>query len=238
MADTSVADTLEPASPILQPVDLWRCRQVRCHPAAQPAPVVRSGAAFLPGRCAGAPGIAMRLPRAVRAAGGSGADHRRAGRRLHAVLRHSLPAAPADHLPPFHRLESEVPPCPNNRCRRCRCGASSTSSLRPRCWRYALTVRSTACPSGHEGWWVTGYDEAKAVLSDAAFRPAGMPPAAFTPDSVILGSPGWLVSHEGGEHARLRAIAAQFAAYQNVLSPSGLGWLVVPRNARRERNAI
>ncbi|MGY3131442.1 cytochrome P450 [Bradyrhizobium sp. USDA 4501] len=53
-------------------------------------------------------------------------------------------------------------------------------------------------PSGHEGWWVTGYDEAKAVLSDAAFRPAGMPPAAFTPDSVILGSPGWLVSHEGG----------------------------------------
>lgn len=52
-------------------------------------------------------------------------------------------------------------------------------------------------PSGHEGWWVTGYDEAKAVLSDAAFRPAGMPPAAFTPDSVILGSPGWLVSHEG-----------------------------------------
>ncbi|TIY07309.1 MAG: cytochrome, partial [Mesorhizobium sp.] len=32
-------------------------------------------------------------------------------------------------------------------------------------------------PSGHEGWWVTGYDEAKAVLSDAAFRPAGMPPA-------------------------------------------------------------
>ncbi|MHC2723529.1 cytochrome P450 [Bradyrhizobium diazoefficiens] len=57
-------------------------------------------------------------------------------------------------------------------------------------------------PSGHEGWWVTGYDEAKAVLSDAAFRPAGMPPAAFTPDSVILGSPGWLVSHEGREHAR------------------------------------
>ncbi|MHC2687566.1 cytochrome P450 [Bradyrhizobium liaoningense] len=63
-------------------------------------------------------------------------------------------------------------------------------------------------PSGHEGWWVTGYDEAKAVLSDAAFRPAGMPPAAFTPDSVILGSPGWLVSHEGREHARLRAIVA------------------------------
>ncbi len=93
-------------------------------------------------------------------------------------------------------------------------------------------------PSGHEGWWVTGYDEAKAVLSDAAFRPAGMPPAAFTPDSVVLGSPGWLVSHEGGEHARLRAIVAQFAAYQNVLSPSGLGWLVVPRKARRERNAI
>ncbi|MGX9577015.1 cytochrome P450, partial [Mesorhizobium sp. f-mel] len=59
-----------------------------------------------------------------------------------------------------------------------------------------------------EGWWVTGYDEAKAVLSDAAFRPAGMPPAAFTPDSVILGSPGWLVSHEGGEHARLRTIVA------------------------------
>lgn len=52
-------------------------------------------------------------------------------------------------------------------------------------------------PSGHEGWWVTGYDEAKAALSDAAFRPAGMPPTAFTPDSVILGSPGWLVSHEG-----------------------------------------
>ncbi|MGY3487617.1 cytochrome P450 [Bradyrhizobium sp. USDA 4011] len=63
-------------------------------------------------------------------------------------------------------------------------------------------------PSGHEGWWVTGYDEAKAVLCDAAFRPAGMPPPAFTPDSVILGSPGWLVSHEGGEHARLRTIVA------------------------------
>ncbi|WP_407175470.1 cytochrome P450 [Bradyrhizobium sp. STM 3562] len=63
-------------------------------------------------------------------------------------------------------------------------------------------------PSEHEGWLVTGYDEAKAVLSDAAFRPAGMPPAAFTPDSVILGSPGWLVSHEGDEHARLRTIVA------------------------------
>ncbi|MFC6839440.1 cytochrome P450 [Xanthomonas theicola] len=63
-------------------------------------------------------------------------------------------------------------------------------------------------PSGDEGWWVTGYDEAKAVLSDAAFRPAGMPPAEFTPDSVILGSPGWLVSHEGVEHARLRTIVA------------------------------
>ncbi|QDI02795.1 MULTISPECIES: cytochrome P450 [Xanthomonas translucens group] len=63
-------------------------------------------------------------------------------------------------------------------------------------------------PSGHEGWWVTGYDEAKAVLSDARFRPAGMPPAEFTPDSVILGSPGWLVSHEGIEHARLRTIVA------------------------------
>lgn len=63
-------------------------------------------------------------------------------------------------------------------------------------------------PSGHEGWWVTGYDEAKAALSDPAFRPAGMPPAAFTPDSVILGSPGWLVSHEGDEHARLRTIVA------------------------------
>lgn len=35
-------------------------------------------------------------------------------------------------------------------------------------------------PSGHEGWWVTGYDEAKVALSDAAFRPAGMPPTAFT----------------------------------------------------------
>ncbi|MEZ2142175.1 cytochrome P450 [Bradyrhizobium sp. DN5] len=63
-------------------------------------------------------------------------------------------------------------------------------------------------PSGHEGWWVTGYDEAKAALSDAAFRPAGMPPTAFTPDSVILGSPGWLVSHEGGEHVRLRTLVA------------------------------
>ncbi|MBY5700211.1 cytochrome P450 [Rhizobium leguminosarum] len=61
-------------------------------------------------------------------------------------------------------------------------------------------------PSGHEGWWVTGYDEAKAVLSDAAFRPSGMPPAAFTPATVILGSPGWLGSHEGIEHARLRTI--------------------------------
>ncbi|MBY2967327.1 cytochrome P450 [Rhizobium leguminosarum] len=63
-------------------------------------------------------------------------------------------------------------------------------------------------PSGHEGWWVTGYDEAKAVLSDAAFRPSGMPPAAFTPATVILGSPGWLGSHEGIEHARLRTIVA------------------------------
>ncbi|WFU26832.1 cytochrome P450 [Bradyrhizobium sp. CB1717] len=62
-------------------------------------------------------------------------------------------------------------------------------------------------PSGHEGWWVTGYDEAKAALSDAAFRPAGMPPTAFTPDSVILGSPGWLVSHQG-EHVRLRTLVA------------------------------
>ncbi|PLU48823.1 monooxygenase, partial [Sinorhizobium medicae] len=56
-------------------------------------------------------------------------------------------------------------------------------------------------PSGHAGWWVTGYDEAKAVLSVSAFRPAGIPPEEFTPDS-ILGSPGWLVSHEGSEHAR------------------------------------
>ncbi|MBP2449554.1 cytochrome P450 [Rhizobium leguminosarum] len=63
-------------------------------------------------------------------------------------------------------------------------------------------------PSGHEGWWVTGYDEAKAVLSDAAFRPSGMPPAAFTPATVILGSPGWLGSHEGSEHARLRTVVA------------------------------
>ncbi|MBX5139247.1 cytochrome P450 [Rhizobium lentis] len=63
-------------------------------------------------------------------------------------------------------------------------------------------------PSGHEGWWVTGYDEAKAVLSDPAFRPSGMPPEAFTPATVILGSPGWLGSHEGGEHARLRKIVA------------------------------
>ncbi|MFP1790150.1 cytochrome P450 [Lonsdalea quercina] len=61
-------------------------------------------------------------------------------------------------------------------------------------------------PSGHEGWWVTGYSEAKAILNDERFRPAGMPPAEFTPDSVILGSPGWLVSHEGTEHSRLRAI--------------------------------
>ncbi|MBY2994858.1 cytochrome P450 [Rhizobium leguminosarum] len=63
-------------------------------------------------------------------------------------------------------------------------------------------------PSGHDGWWVTGYDEAKAVLSDPAFRPSGMPPASFTPATVILGSPGWLGSHEGGEHARLRKIVA------------------------------
>ncbi|NKL08487.1 cytochrome P450 [Rhizobium leguminosarum bv. viciae] len=63
-------------------------------------------------------------------------------------------------------------------------------------------------PSGHEGWWVTGYDESKAVLSDPAFRPSGMPPAAFTPATVILGSPGWLGSHEGSEHARLRTIVA------------------------------
>ncbi|PWE77301.1 cytochrome P450 [Bradyrhizobium sp. SUTN9-2] len=69
-------------------------------------------------------------------------------------------------------------------------------------------IQRVRFPSGHEGWWVTGYDEAKAVLSDAAFRPAGMPPAGFTPDSVILGSPGWLVSHEGREHAQLRAIVA------------------------------
>jgi len=116
----------------LRSVDLWRCRQVRCHPA-QPAPVDWPRAAFLLGRCAGPPAIAMRLPRAVRATGGSSADHRRGGRRLHAVLRHSLPAAPAGHLPPFHRSESEVPPCPSNPCRRCRCGASITSSPRPRC---------------------------------------------------------------------------------------------------------
>ena len=63
-------------------------------------------------------------------------------------------------------------------------------------------------PSGDEGWWVTGYDEAKAVLSDSAFRPSGMPPAAVTPATVILGSPGWLGSHEGSEHARLRTIVA------------------------------
>ncbi|MBY3027288.1 cytochrome P450 [Rhizobium leguminosarum] len=63
-------------------------------------------------------------------------------------------------------------------------------------------------PSGHESWWVTGYEEAKAVLSDAAFRPSGMPPEAFTPATVILGSPGWLGSHEGSEHARLRTIVA------------------------------
>ncbi|MGM4884398.1 MULTISPECIES: cytochrome P450 [unclassified Rhizobium] len=69
-------------------------------------------------------------------------------------------------------------------------------------------IHRVRLPSGHECWWVTGYDEAKAVLSDAAFRPAGMPPTDFTPDSVILGSPGWLVSHEGDEHARLRTIVA------------------------------
>ncbi|ODA93239.1 hypothetical protein BFX40_10340 [Mesorhizobium sp. SEMIA 3007] len=28
------------------------------------------------------------------------------------------------------------------------------------------------------------------------------------PDTAILGSPRWLVSHEGGEHARLRTIVA------------------------------
>jgi len=35
-----------------------------------------------------------------------------------------------------------------------------------------------------------------------------MPPAAFTPATVILGSLGWLGSHEGSEHARLRTIVA------------------------------
>ncbi|MGO6698304.1 cytochrome P450 [Rhizobium ruizarguesonis] len=69
-------------------------------------------------------------------------------------------------------------------------------------------IHRVRLPSGHEGWWVTGYDEAKAILSDAAFRPSGMPPAAFTPATVILGSPGWLGSHEGSEHARLRNIVA------------------------------
>lgn len=69
-------------------------------------------------------------------------------------------------------------------------------------------IHRVRLPSGHEGWWVTGYDEAKAILSDAAFRPSGMPPAAFTPATVILGSPGWLGSHEGSEHARLRKIVA------------------------------
>lgn len=67
-------------------------------------------------------------------------------------------------------------------------------------------VHRVCFPSGHEGWWVTGYDEVKAILSDPAFRPAGMPPEGFAPDSVILGSPGWLVSHEGARHARLRAL--------------------------------
>lgn len=33
-------------------------------------------------------------------------------------------------------------------------------------------------PSGGEGWWVRGYDEAKALLFDATLRPAGMPPYA------------------------------------------------------------
>ncbi|MER9025591.1 cytochrome P450 [Mesorhizobium sp. M0815] len=65
-----------------------RPRQVRYH---EPAPVVRPGAAFLPGRCAGGPAIELRLPRAIRAAGGSGGDHRRGGRRLHGFLRHLLP---------------------------------------------------------------------------------------------------------------------------------------------------
>ena len=37
---------------------------------------------------AGAPRIAIRIPGAVRAAGGSGPDHRSGGRRLHAVLPH------------------------------------------------------------------------------------------------------------------------------------------------------
>jgi cytochrome P450 len=69
-------------------------------------------------------------------------------------------------------------------------------------------IHRVRLPSGHEGWWVTGYDEAKAILSDAAFRPSGMPPAAFTPATVILGSPGWLGSHEGSEHSRLRKIVA------------------------------
>jgi hypothetical protein len=44
---------LDPRSPILRSVDLWRCRQVRCHAAAQPAPVVRLGAPFLPERALG-----------------------------------------------------------------------------------------------------------------------------------------------------------------------------------------
>ncbi|WP_040676172.1 cytochrome P450 [Rhizobium grahamii] len=98
------------------------------------------------------------------------------------MLEHSLPTLPmwrVDHIEPSPEMLALVEEGPIHRVR---------------------------FPSGHEGWWVTGYDEAKAVLSDAAFRPAGIPPTAFTPDSVMLGSPGWLVSHEGDEHSRLRAI--------------------------------
>ncbi|AIC30088.1 hypothetical protein IE4771_PB00362 (plasmid) [Rhizobium etli bv. mimosae str. IE4771] len=78
---------------LIRSANLWRRRQVRCHPPAQPAPAVRPGSGFRPGRRAGAPGIAMCLPRVVRAAGGSGAGHRREGRRLNAVVTHFLPAA-------------------------------------------------------------------------------------------------------------------------------------------------
>lgn len=46
MADKSVAGTSSLLHQSLRSVDLWRCRQVRYHAAAQHAPVVRLGAHF------------------------------------------------------------------------------------------------------------------------------------------------------------------------------------------------
>ncbi|MGX9576865.1 hypothetical protein ACWUKX_30225, partial [Mesorhizobium sp. f-mel] len=89
------------------------------------------------------------------------------------LLDPSAAAEAAGHLPPFHRLESEVPPCPNKPL--ATLPMWRVDHIEPSPEMLALCangpIHRVRFPSGHEGWWVTGYDEAKAVLSDAAFRP-------------------------------------------------------------------